>query len=103
MCNLFLLVLDFGATVVRVDRVGGALNYDVTARGKKSIAVDLKNPDGTQLIRQLATKFDVVLEPFRAGNFSSCGRSIMQIRGFQGRVIFTLFGLNTDLWNFWGF
>jgi crotonobetainyl-CoA:carnitine CoA-transferase CaiB-like acyl-CoA transferase len=39
---------DFGATVVRVDRVGGALNYDVTSRGKKSIAVDLKKPEGAK-------------------------------------------------------
>ncbi len=58
---------DFGATVVRVDRVGGALNYDVTARGKKSIAVDLKKPEGTQLIKDLSSKFDVLLEPFRSG------------------------------------
>ena len=62
-----MFVLDFGATVVRVDRVGGALNYDVTARGKKSIAVDLKKPEGTQLIKELSTKFDVILEPFRSG------------------------------------
>ena len=62
-----MFVLDFGATVVRVDRVGGALNYDVTARGKKSIAVDLKKPEGTQLIKELSSKFDVILEPFRSG------------------------------------
>jgi alpha-methylacyl-CoA racemase len=54
---------------VRVDRVGGALNYDVTARGKKSVAIDLKKPEGTQLIKELSTKFDVLLEPFRAGLF----------------------------------
>ena len=58
---------DFGADVVRVDRIGGALNYDVTARGKRSIAVDLKKPEGAKIIRELSTKFDVLLEPFRTG------------------------------------
>jgi len=72
-----LILSDFGATVVRVDRVGGALNYDVTARGKKSVAIDLKKPEGTQLVKELSTKFDVLLEPFRPGHqhFSKLGFS----------------------------
>ena len=37
-----MILSDFGASVTRVDRVDGGLNYDVTARGKRSIALNLK-------------------------------------------------------------
>ena len=53
-----------------MDRVAGALNYDVTARGKRSIAVDLKKPDGAKIIKDLSSKFDVLLEPFRTGKLA---------------------------------
>jgi alpha-methylacyl-CoA racemase len=62
-----MILADFGATVIRIDRTAGALNYDVTARGKKSVAINLKQTEGTDLVRKLSAKFDVILEPFRPG------------------------------------
>ena len=39
-----MVLSDFGADVIRIDRAGGgALNYDVTARGKRSIALNVKH------------------------------------------------------------
>merc|ERR1719422_1683830 len=39
-----MILSDFGAKVIRVDKVGHGLNYDVTARGKRSVALIQENP-----------------------------------------------------------
>ena len=62
-----MILADFGASVIRVDKVGNGMNYDVTARGKKSIALNLKNPQGAKVLKTLCAKSDVLIEPFRAG------------------------------------
>ena len=38
--------------VIRVDKTGHGLNYDVTARGKRSIALNLKTEEGTAVLRE---------------------------------------------------
>ena len=38
--------------VIRVDKTGHGLNYDVTARGKRSIALNLKKEEGTAVLRE---------------------------------------------------
>jgi len=50
-----MILADFGASVVRVDRLGAA-PVDTLARGKRSIAVDLRSPQGVQLVAQLAAQ-----------------------------------------------
>ena len=37
----------------RVDRPGTILNYDVTARGKRSLAVDLKKKEGAEVTKEI--------------------------------------------------
>ena len=67
LCGMILA--DYGASVIRVDKIGAGLNYDVTSRGKKSISLNLKNPEGAQILKKLCVQSDVVIEPFRAGIF----------------------------------
>ena len=72
-----MMLADMGADVVRVDRKegvkqgrgGGATNkqWDVTLRGRKSIAVDLKHPDSHRLLLSLIHSSDGVIEGFRPG------------------------------------
>ena len=66
-----MMLADMGAEIIRVDRsaaVGsGARSADVLARGRKSIAVDLKNPQVVETVLKLVETADVLLEGFRPG------------------------------------
>ncbi len=67
-----MMLSDLGAEVIRIDRVGGSGNPVASSsgpmeRGKRAIAVDLKSPEGRELVLDLVASADVVLEGFRAG------------------------------------
>ena len=71
-----MMLADQGAEVLRVDRksAAGRKNpYDVLARGRRSIAVDLKNPDGVELVLSLTEKADGLIEGFRPGVMERLG------------------------------
>lgn len=71
-----MMLADMGAEVVRVDRkanAGNGTNYDVLNRGRKSIAVDLKNPDGVETVLRLIEKADALIEGFRPGVMERLG------------------------------
>jgi alpha-methylacyl-CoA racemase len=67
-----LILADFGADVVRVDRVGAG-SVDQLARGKRSVAVNLKSPEGVETVLRLAERADVLLEPYRPGVMERLG------------------------------
>jgi alpha-methylacyl-CoA racemase len=70
-----MLLADLGAEVLRVDRVkGGGLvgpsddfSTELMNRGRRSIAVDLKHPDGPGVVLDLVERADVLMEGFRPG------------------------------------
>ena len=67
-----MLLADLGADVVRVDRPGGGTTFgpcerDLLTRGRPSVAVDLKHPDGVGVVLDLAARADVLIEAFRPG------------------------------------
>jgi alpha-methylacyl-CoA racemase len=69
-----MLLADLGADVVRVDRPAAVAaadparpSQDPMARGKRSVGVDLKHPDGVALVLRLAAAADVLIEGFRPG------------------------------------
>src|SRR5688500_13690237 len=69
-----MLLSDMGAEVLRVDRSqavrGGDPSkppVDVLNRGRRSIGVDLKNPDGVQTVLKLVESADALIEGFRPG------------------------------------
>lgn len=68
-----MLLSDMGADVVRVDRkgAGGFRKNDVTARGRRSVALDLKQESETALA--LIAKADVLVEGFRPGVMERLG------------------------------
>jgi alpha-methylacyl-CoA racemase len=67
-----MILADHGADVVRVDRVG-ARSADLISRGKRSIAVNLKDPAGIETVLRLVEGADVLLEPFRPGVMERLG------------------------------
>ena len=70
-----MLLSDLGADVVRIDRVGGrgGAKSDVTSRGRRSLALDLKDPAAIETCLQLIEKADAVFEGFRPGVMDRLG------------------------------
>ena len=69
-----MMLADMGAEVLRVDRASNVRGQnpeqppaDVLARGRRNIAVDLKNPQGVETVLRLADQADVLIEGFRPG------------------------------------
>jgi alpha-methylacyl-CoA racemase len=69
-----MLLSDMGAEVLRVDRAQSVLGGDPTRpptdvmnRGRRSIGVDLKNPDGVETVLKLVQHADALIEGFRPG------------------------------------
>src|SRR5438105_9264344 len=68
------MLADMGADIIKIDRAdrvrGGDPSTppaDVLQRGRRSIGVDLKNPDGVALVLDLVEQADGLFEPFRPG------------------------------------
>jgi alpha-methylacyl-CoA racemase len=68
-----MMLSDMGAEVLRVDRAQAVRPeartpaYDVLGRGKRSVGVDLKHPEGRQTLLRLAGRADALIEGFRPG------------------------------------
>ena len=81
ICSRFLL--DCGADVIKIETPGvGDLTRGVDGNtrvfahfnaGKRSIAIDLKNPEGQELARKLISDADIVLQNFRPGIMAKFG------------------------------
>jgi alpha-methylacyl-CoA racemase len=70
-----MMLSDMGAEVIRVERPGGATSApkDVLARNRRSIAVDLKHPDGVETVLRLVSTADALFEGFRPGVMERLG------------------------------
>ena len=75
-----MMLADMGADVVRVDRAAnvrggdpGTPPVDVLARNRRSLGVDLKNPDGAEVVLKLVEGADGLVEGFRPGVMERLG------------------------------
>jgi len=75
-----MMLSDMGAEVIRVDRAQSVKDVlptepslDFLARGRRSVAVDLKNPDGIATVLRLVEGSDALLEGFRPGVMERLG------------------------------
>ena len=68
-----MMLADMGADVVRIDRAQsvrdaqGRPSGDLLARGRRSVGVDLKQPDGVETVLRLVQDADVLVEGYRPG------------------------------------
>lgn len=72
-----MVLADLGAEVLRIDRAptrrSTSRSADPLARGRRSIAVDLKTQEGTAVVKRLVTRADVLVEGFRPGVMERMG------------------------------
>ena len=78
---------DFGADVIKIEPPGAgdplrnwrmiqdgtSVWWQVQSRNKRSIALDLRNPEGQEIARQLIAQADVLIENFRPGTLEGWG------------------------------
>jgi alpha-methylacyl-CoA racemase len=89
-----LKLADMGADVVRVDRVSEVPEapeprpQSAWDRGHRSIAVDLKHPEGVETVLRLAESADVILEAFRPGVVERLGVGPDAVMARNERIVY---------------
>ncbi|MFU8839959.1 MAG: CaiB/BaiF CoA transferase family protein [Nitriliruptoraceae bacterium] len=90
-----MLLADLGAEVIRVDRVaaaqgrpGAEASMVGLSRNRRSVAVDLKQPAGIEVVRRLARSADVVVEGFRPGVAERLGIGPEELRSDHPGLIY---------------
>ncbi|WP_332826213.1 CaiB/BaiF CoA transferase family protein [Ramlibacter sp.] len=92
---------DFGADVVKVEppgagdplrnwrllKNGTSVWWQVQSRNKKSLALDLRQPEGQDIVRRLAREADVLVENFRPGALEGWGLDPQQLLEANPRLI----------------
>ncbi|MCU1452545.1 MAG: carnitine dehydratase [Acidimicrobiales bacterium] len=90
-----MLLSDLGADVVRIDRSSNVLGGDpatppgdVLNRGRRSVAVDLKHPDGVATVLDLVAEADALIEGFRPGVMERLGLGPDACRERNPRLVY---------------
>ncbi|MEW9855297.1 CaiB/BaiF CoA transferase family protein [Novosphingobium sp. M1R2S20] len=97
-----LALADLGAEVFKIEppgtgdetrtfppiRDGESHYYLAVNRGKKSIVVDLKSPEGLALVKDLAAKCDVLVENYRPGVMERLGLGYEALKAINPRLIY---------------
>jgi len=96
------LLADLGAEIIKIEmpgrgddtreigpfRNGESIYFSILNRRKKSITLNLKDPEGKQLFLALAKKSDVVLENFRPGVTSRLGIDYSAVSAINPKVVY---------------
>lgn len=103
------MLADYGAEVIKIERPGRgedgrkfppmvdgeSLTYCWFNRGKKSLAVDMKDPEGLELVKKLIPTAQVILENFRPGTMKKFGldyESVCKVKPDMVYVSLTTYG-----------
>lgn len=96
------LLADFGADVIKLEPPGTgdpmrdwgrekangeSLWWPVVARGKRSVTLNLREPDGQRLARELIAHADILVENFRPGTLEKWGLDPVELRREQPELI----------------
>ncbi|ULK97175.1 CoA transferase [Bradyrhizobium sp. I71] len=95
---------DLGADVIAIEPIEGAfqrnwavanhfvagdsVNHLATGRNKRSLAVDLKHPDGVAAVKRLVATADVVMENFRPGTMVKLGLGYDTLKAINPALIY---------------
>ena len=100
-----MILADMGAEVISVERItaaGRGSSADIASRGKKSIAVDIRKPEGQDIIKKLVESADVLIEGFRPGVMEKNNLGPDELLNINPKLIFgrmTGWGQNGPLAN----
>ena len=90
-----MMLADMGAEVIRVDRAQSVRgpapdtpHFDVLARGRRNIALDLKHPDGVATLLDLVEKADALIEGFRPGVMERLGVGPAECHARNPKLVF---------------
>jgi crotonobetainyl-CoA:carnitine CoA-transferase CaiB-like acyl-CoA transferase len=93
-----MVLADMGAEVIKVEPIdgdrtrhllgSGAGFFPMFNRNKKSIAIDLHNPEGAEVARKLAASADVVAENFKPGTMKKYGLDYESLSRVNERLIY---------------
>ena len=93
-----LLLADMGAEVIHVEPTTGDSTrflkgfgtgyFPFYSRNKKSLALDLKSPEGQQIIYELVTTADIVVENFAPGTMERLGYGYEQLKTLNSKLIY---------------
>ncbi|GAA2382333.1 CaiB/BaiF CoA-transferase family protein [Streptomyces glaucosporus] len=87
-----MMLADLGAEVVRVDRPDGTRSFGswhrVLDRGRRSVALDLKDPSAVEALLRLVERSDVLVEGFRPGVAERLGVGPEECRARNPRLVY---------------
>jgi len=93
-----LVLADLGAEVIKVEPLegdntrrlvgAGAGFYPIFNRNKKSLALDLKHPEGREVVLKLADSADVMTENFRPGALDKMGLGYEAVHKRNPRLVY---------------
>lgn len=98
-----LMLADMGADVIKVERLprgdgtrgfvppdiaGESAAFMMLNRGKRSVALDLRAPEGVGIVRRLLAEADVVVENFRVGTMEKIGLGWDDLRRLNPRLVY---------------
>lgn len=98
-----MILADFGAQVIKIEspekgddsRLIGPYVKDQSAyfmsvnRGKKSMTLNLKTPEGRDLLKEMIVRADILVENYRPGTMDKWGLSYEEVRKINPRLIYT--------------
>jgi CoA:oxalate CoA-transferase len=96
------LLADMGADVIKVEppngdmgratppiRNGESVSFVALNRNKRSLVLDLKQPQAIEVLHKLAGKSDVFLEAYRPGALDKLGLGAVQVKAINPRIVYT--------------
>jgi alpha-methylacyl-CoA racemase len=87
-----MMLADMGAEVIRLERAGaaglGAGSWNFCHRGRPSVACDLKNPAGLDLLLRLSAGADALIEGFRPGVMEKLGAGPEVVHERNPRLVY---------------
>src|SRR6266852_5330756 len=101
-----MMLADMGADVLKIDTPGDTQEdpdgqrrsaFVYVNRNKRSMALNMKAPEGQAIFTKLATQADVIVEGFRPGVMKRLGADYETIRGLNPRIVYcSLSGFGQD-------